>query len=133
MNVTIDGNEITLEPDDVLVSTEQAADWVCADGRGIQIALSTNLTPELQAEGIRNDFVRHVQQARKDANLEIQDRIRVFYQTNVAAVRNAIEQWTTYVKEETLADEVTFNGDVPDGIKPVAVGNAKVCVWIEGV
>lgn len=133
VTVTIGGREIVLQPDDVLVTTEQAADWVVAGDRGIQIALSTKLTPELLAEGMRNDFIRHVQQARKDANLEIQDRIRVFYHTDDAACRPAIEQWTDYIQAETLADAVTFSDEPPGDAKPVTVGDAKVYVWIEKV
>jgi isoleucyl-tRNA synthetase len=133
MTFTVEGVDVALSPDDVLVSTEQAADWVVADDRGIQIALSTKLTPELTAEGIRNDFIRHVQQARKDADLEIQDRIRVFYHTDDAAVRAAIEQWAEYIKAETLADDVTFSNELPDDVKPVTVGDAKATIWIEKV
>jgi len=127
----IDGLDVALSPEDVLVSTEQAADWVVADDRGIQIALSTKLTPELVAEGIRNDFIRHVQQARKEANLEIQDRIRVVYHTDDAACGLAVEQWTDYIKAETLADDVTFSTKPPVDAKPVTVGDAKVTIWIE--
>ncbi|MFQ5730546.1 MAG: class I tRNA ligase family protein [Planctomycetaceae bacterium] len=128
---TIAGNEITLHPDDVLISTEPAADWVCADDRGIQVALSTALTPELQAEGIRNDFIRHVQQCRKNANLEIKDRIHVFYHTKDAACGLAVEQWSDDIKLETLADSIAHTDESPDGLKPVTVGDAKARVWIE--
>ena len=62
------------------------------------------LTPALQREGMRNDFVRHVQQARKDAGLEIQDRIRIFYHTDDETVREAITEWNDYIAAETLAD-----------------------------
>ena len=131
ITVTIGGEEIALEPDDVLVSTEQAADWICADDRGIQIALSTVLSAELLGEGIRNDFIRHVQQARKVANLEIQDRIRVFYQTESDAVRAAITDHADYIRAETLADSLEESNDIPEGVKPVTVGDAVAFIWIE--
>jgi isoleucyl-tRNA synthetase len=133
MTFQIDGLDVALSPEDVLVSTEQAADWVVADDRGIQIALSTKLTPELLAEGIRNDFIRHVQQARKEANLEIQDRIRVFYHTDDAACGLAVERWADYIQAETLADKVTFSTDPPTDAKAVTVGDAKATIWIAPV
>ena len=49
VTLNLEGEDITLEPDDVLAQVEQAADWVTAGERGIQIALSTTLTPELRA------------------------------------------------------------------------------------
>src|SRR5690606_37078369 len=55
VTVTLGGEEVTLEPDDVLVSTEQASDWASGDDAGIQVALSTVLTPELIREGMARD------------------------------------------------------------------------------
>lgn len=133
VTVTIGGTEITLEPGDVLVGTEQAADWVCADEAGLQIALSTTLSPELHREGIRNDFIRHVQQSRKEADLEIQDRIRVFYQTDDETVRAAITEWSEYIATETLADSIEIADNPPSDCQPVSVGDAKARVWIEKV
>ncbi len=51
VTVLIDGAEISLSPEDVMVSTEQASDWAAADDSGVQIALATRLTPELVREG----------------------------------------------------------------------------------
>jgi isoleucyl-tRNA synthetase len=140
VTISIDGTEVTLEPDDVLVSTEQAADWVCADDRGIQIALSTVLTPELVREGMRNDFIRQVQNLRKEADLEIQDRINISWSPpenpspeSVNELTKAIDEWSDYIKNETLADSITSSLDVPHTTKPVNVGEIKVPVWIEKV
>ena len=79
LTLDIDGNSIDLTPQDVLISTEQADDWVCSDDSGVQIAISTVLTDELIREGMSRDFVRQVQQLRKDASLNIQDRIQIEY------------------------------------------------------
>ena len=95
-----------LAPEDVLVSTQQAAEWVAADAQGVQLALSTVLTPELKEEGMARDFVRQVQQLRKDKDLEIQDRIEIRYATDDDAVVTAVEKWQTYIQQETLAEVV---------------------------
>ena len=86
LTVEIEGSSIDLTPEDVLISTAQAAEWVCSDDSGIQVAISTVLTPELIREGMSRDFVRQVQQLRKDLNLNIQDRIRVQYHSADNAV-----------------------------------------------
>jgi isoleucyl-tRNA synthetase len=124
---------ITLTPADVFITTQQAAEWLCTDERGVQVALSTHLTAELIQEGIARDFVRQVQQLRKDANLEIQARINVFNSTDDADVLSAIAAWTDYIKAETLADSLERSDTVPHHAKPVTVGNAKVTIWIEVV
>jgi isoleucyl-tRNA synthetase len=123
--------DVVLLPTDVVITTQQAAEWVSTDERGVQIALSTHLTPELIQEGIARDFVRQVQQLRKDANLEIQTQIKVSYSTDDANVLAALQSWNEYIRGETLADVVTFDSNVPAGVKAVTIGNARLPVWID--
>lgn len=132
-NVTLKvaDTEVVLLPTDIVISTQQAAEWVSTDERGVQIALSTHLTPELLQEGIARDFVRQVQQLRKDADLEIQARINVCYSTDDANVLAALQNWGDYIRGETLADSLSLELTVPADVKPVTIGNAKLPIWIE--
>ncbi|MBC7822235.1 MAG: class I tRNA ligase family protein [Planctomycetaceae bacterium] len=122
---------VVLLPTDIVITTQQAAEWVSTDERGVQIALSTHLTPELLQEGIARDFVRQVQQLRKDANLEIQARIKVCYSTDDADVLAALKSWGEYIRGETLADAVNLNSSVPTDVKAVTIGSAKLPIWID--
>ncbi|MCA9068851.1 MAG: class I tRNA ligase family protein, partial [Planctomycetaceae bacterium] len=131
VTLNLDDNEITLEPDDVLVAVEQASDWVTAGDKGIQIALSTILTPELEREGMARDFVRQVQQLRKEANLEIQDRIRISYASDEAELQNAVAEWSDYIKSETLADSIEQSTTVPPDTSKASIGSLKIAIWIE--
>jgi isoleucyl-tRNA synthetase len=130
LTIDIDGNSIDLTPDDVLVGTEQATGWACADEGGLQIALSTELSPELISEGMGRDFVRHVQQLRKDADLQITDRIAVSYASDSDLVGACVATWGDFICGETLADSITESKDVPTETKSVSVGDQKVQVWI---
>lgn len=131
--VDIDGHRIELTPDDVLISTEQAADWVCADDSGIQIAISTVLTDDLVRKGMSRDFVRHVQQLRKDADLHIQDRIRIEFHSEDNQVQAMVTEWADYIRGETLADDIHFAASPPADAKTVSVGEATTTVWIASV
>ncbi|MEK6257583.1 MAG: class I tRNA ligase family protein [Planctomycetota bacterium] len=133
VTITLDGHEITLAPDDVQVGTEQAPGWVSGDDRGIQLALSTSLTPSLLREGMARDFIRQIQQLRKDADLEIENRIRVSYTTTDPEVLTMLTEWSELIQGETLADSLVSSSDAPADAKPVNVGDAKVSVWIEKV
>jgi len=128
--VELEGNSIDLTPDDVLVSTEQAAEWVCSDDAGIQVAISTVLTPELIREGMSRDFVRQVQQLRKDANLNIQDRIRIEYHSADNTVQAMVAEWGDYIKGETLANSIEFSMTPGVNAKSVLVGEVSVQIWI---
>ena len=131
VTVQVAGSSVTLDPDDVLISTDQADEWVTADERGLQIALSTSLIPELIREGMARDFNRHVQQLRKDADLEIQNRIRVYYSCESEDVRAAIAEWDEFIRGETLADSIEFSESATRDAKPVAVSESKVWIRIE--
>ena len=132
VTVELGGEQIELGPDDVMVSTEQASDWSCADEDGIQIAISTVTTPELEREGMARDFVRQVQQLRKDADLQIQDRITVQFQSDSADMATAVTEWADYIQNETLADSVEAGTAAAD-VKPVSIGDAKSQIWIARV
>ncbi len=132
VTVNFDGNEVTLAPEDVQVGTEQAAEWVAADERGVQVALSVHLTPELLREGMARDFIRQIQQLRKDANLEIEQRIRIGYASDSLELATAIAEWGDTIRGETLADSLTAS-EVPAESKSVSVGDAKIQVWMEAV
>ena len=131
VTITLDGNQITLEPDDVQVGTEQATGWVCADDRGIQLALSTELSAELLREGMARDFIRQVQQLRKDGDLEIENRINVFYISDDSQVKQMLGEWSDLIQTETLADRITVAEQSPNELEPVSVGDVKVRIWIE--
>ncbi len=131
ISIDIEGTEVVLLPEDVLISTEQAADWVCADDQGVQVALMTSLTPELECEGMRNDFVRHVQQLRKEQNLEIEDRICIFHGADDSEVTAITEEWAEYIRAETLADSIERSDTVVPKEKMVVVGGAEVTIWIK--
>ncbi|MBM84004.1 MAG: isoleucine--tRNA ligase [Planctomycetaceae bacterium] len=133
ITLTLNGNELELGPDDVMISTEQATDWSCADENGVQIAISTVTTPELEREGMSRDFVRQVQQLRKDADLDIQDRIRVFFNTEDEEVVAAVTEWDQYIRDETLADSISQVDTAPENASAVTIGNAKARIWIERV
>ena len=131
VTLSIDGSEIVLQPEDVLLETEQSGDWVCGDDHDVQVALSTVLTPELVREGLGRDFIRHIQQLRKDSQLEIEDRIRVGYQSDDDESLQAISEWSASICGETLADELSVGEAIEGEGRKVKLGSAVVIVWIE--
>ena len=104
---------ITLLPTDIVITTQQAAEWVSTDERGVQIALSTHLTPELIREGRARDIVRQLQQMRKDCGLEIEDRVSINWFSTSAAIREVLEddQWKRFICDQTLATAINSEED----------------------
>jgi isoleucyl-tRNA synthetase len=79
----------------------------------VVLVLDTAVTPELEQEGVARDFVRLVQQARKDAGLHVSDRVRVAFEADDATAA-AIAAHAGYVREQVLAIELTA-GAAPAG------------------
>jgi isoleucyl-tRNA synthetase len=86
------------------------------------VVLDTAVTPELAAEGLARDVVRAVQQARKDAGLEVTDRIRLLLTGDADAVA-AIEAHRALIAAETLATSLV-SGEAEGGATPVGDASA---------
>lgn len=75
------------------------------EGKGVSVELDTNITPELRAEGIARDFVRFIQDARKKAGFNVEDRIVALWDTKSGEVAEAIKSQGEYIAKETLSVE----------------------------
>ena len=91
-----------LQPDEFELLLEPVAASTTAALRtnDVVVVLDTDVTPELEAEGLARDLIRHIQQARKDADLQVTDRITV-------AVR-----WSPAQADEIRSHEATVAGAV---------------------
>ncbi len=110
--VEVDGETYEILPDEVEVRAQAKEGFAVAEEGAYVAALVTELTPELVQEGLAREFVRRVQTLRKEAGLEIADRIRLFVQAS-SGLKSAIEAHRAYVTGETLTKELVF-GAPPD-------------------
>lgn len=103
--VEVDGKSFELAPDEVEVRQEAAEGFVVAEEKGYLAALDTTLTDALISERISREVVRRIQDLRKDANFEIDDRIEVWYSAT-DRFASAIADYEEYISQETLADKL---------------------------
>ncbi len=103
---TADG-EFTLEPEDVLVDANSPEGYAAVEQDGFLVAFSTHLTRELVLEGLAKDLQRAVQQARKDAGLEVSNRIALRFELTGDALE-ALQVWADTLRAETLAERLEF-------------------------
>jgi isoleucyl-tRNA synthetase len=78
------------------------------------VAISTELTPELIAEGISRELVRYLQNMRRNAKFDITDHIITYYQAKEPLIKQVMDTFASYIKQETLSQEL-IDGLPPDG------------------
>ncbi len=110
----IDGTEISLAAEDVLVSTEENAGFVTVTEHDLSVVLDTNLTPELIEEGFVREIVSKVQTMRKEAGFEVTDHIVLSHHGN-SRIESIFAKHGAEIAADTLADS----------IKPGASGYVK--------
>lgn len=98
----IGGQQVELPPEALLIETESAEGFASAEEGGYLVGLDTTLDEELKREGVARELVRVVQEARKQAGLEVSDRIVLEIEGD-EEVRAAIEHYRDYLMSETLA------------------------------
>jgi isoleucyl-tRNA synthetase len=87
--------------------------YSATDEGGIWVAVSKILTPELKAEGSAREIVRRLQVMRRNAGLEIEDHIVIYYQGD-DSIAQIFDKFEDYIKQETLAENIK-NIAPPDG------------------
>ncbi len=96
------GEAVSIAADDILVQRQERPGLTVANEGEITVALETTLSPELRREGWAREIVSRIQNLRKDAGLEVTDRIVVTYQLPEAAAA-ALDDFAEYIRSETLA------------------------------
>ncbi len=114
LRFTVDGTEAVLEKDDVLIEAVQRPGLATLEERGLTVALSTVLTPELLREGYAREIISKLQTMRKDAGFEVTDRIAVSFDSGLA-VTEAVEAFRDMVMEVVLALSLQKGESLPGG------------------
>jgi isoleucyl-tRNA synthetase len=118
LTVGVDGESYEILPDEVEVKSLAKEGFAVAEEGSYVAALVTELTPELVAEGMAREFVRRLQDFRKESGLDVADRIRVYLEAS-PLLKDAILKYREYITGETLTVELSF-GSPPADAKVVS-------------
>lgn len=112
--IDLSGNSITLTKEDVEISSQDIEGLLVANSGTITVALDITLTEDLKNEGIARELVNRIQNLRKDSGFEVTDKITVHLQKN-PALEKAIKENETYIKSETLTNQLIFEDKIDNG------------------
>lgn len=113
IEVEVDGEMLALEPDEIEVRVEAHEGFAAVAEGAYVAALDTELTEELKQEGLAREFVRRVQELRKQAGFNVDDRINVRFRASTG-LSDAIGQNSEYIQAETIATSLE-EVDSPEG------------------
>ncbi len=101
--------ELSDELSDIIKEELNVKKVEATHGEKIDVSLNTEINEELELEGIMRDIIRRVQNARKKAGLEVDDRIELDLQSEDQKVLQSIAQHSSTIKHETLAKSLSSN------------------------
>jgi isoleucyl-tRNA synthetase len=121
--VTLDGERIALGPDEVVVTETPREGWAVAAEGGETVALDLALTPALRRAVLAREVVRMIQEARKNAGLDVSDRIELIWATaDRTELAEAIREHGALVADEVLATRFV-EGSADSSKGPVGDGD----------
>lgn len=95
------------------------------------VQLDTQIYPELEKEGIARDFVRMVQNLRKEKNLDVSDRIVLSYEASTDLINEALEMYKEYIMEQVLALNIISNRALDNAPVSEEIGDGNIKVDLE--
>lgn len=105
--IVLNGETYSFEPEAFLLDANSPEGYSAVEDGGYLAALNTNLTPELIQEGYMRDVIRLVQNARKNAGLEVSDHIVLGIETS-HEILEAIKVHSQIIQVEVLAKEIVL-------------------------
>jgi isoleucyl-tRNA synthetase len=97
----------TITGPDLVIQRNSAPGTLVASAGQLTVAFDTTTDPGLQAEGLAREVVSRIQQMRREAGLNVSDRIEVRWSTDDQRLANAIEEHSDYIKAEVLATVIS--------------------------
>ncbi|WP_289044534.1 isoleucine--tRNA ligase [uncultured Olleya sp.] len=129
IDVDCNGKSITLQRDDVEITSQDIEGWLVANEGNVTVALDVTISPELKEEGIARELVNRIQNLRKDSGFEVTDRITVQLQEDQNIVQ-AVQANLDYIKAETLTDDLKIINQLNSGIE-IAFDDVNTKLFIQ--
>ena len=114
ISIKVNGKNIILELADVEISSKDIAGWLVANEGGLTVALDVTITENLRKEGVARELVNRIQNARKDAGLEVTDKIKLTV-LKTENLQQAITDNKSYIMSETLTSDLVFVDELVNG------------------
>ena len=127
LKLNLDGKEITLAADDVVISSKDVSGWLVASEQGVTVALDIQMNESLRLEGMARELVNRLQNIRKDLGFDVTDTISLTLREN-DALAAVLKQNKTYIQNEILATSITLVKDELEASIPISFDSLETNV-----
>ena len=140
MTLEINGLEINglenppvISLDDLVVTESPKDGWAVASEAGESFALDLEVTHELALAGLSRELIRSIQEARKNAGLDISDRISLQWESKDPHIIQTWESHGAEIAHEVLATEVIRSADFEGGTGVQVANEMNIMMTLEKV
>lgn len=102
----LEGETLSIQPAEVLITETPRTGWAVVSEHGVTVALDIEVTPQLRRAGIAREVIRLIQEERKNLDLQITDRVRLWWEA-ADETAQALTEHATVIEEAVLAVEMT--------------------------
>jgi isoleucyl-tRNA synthetase len=127
LKLNLDGKEIILAADDVVISSKDVSGWLVLSEQGVTVALDIQMNESLLLEGLARELVNRLQNIRKDLGFDVTDTISLTLREN-DALAAVLKQNKTYIQNEILATSITLVKDELEASIPISFDSLETNV-----
>ena len=109
-HIDIAGERLEVSTADFEITSEDMPGWLVASEGKLTVALDITVTDELRREGVARELINRIQNIRKDAGLEVTDKISVEIESK-PETESAVAQFAAYIGSQTLAVKVVCTAE----------------------
>ncbi len=131
INISFNEKNIILDLSEVEITSKDIEGWLVAHGNELTVALDISMTEELIDEGIARELVNRIQNIRKDAGLEVTDKINISFLAS-DELKEKIDKNSDYICSETLGGKIDFPLEMNKGTE-VVFDNIKTQITIKKI
>jgi len=114
ISIEVNGKNIILDLSDVEITSKDIEGWLVANDGALTVALDVTITEDLHKEGVARELVNRIQNARKDAGLDVTDKIKLTV-LNFENLQSSINENKEYIMSETLTTALVFVDELNNG------------------
>lgn len=124
-------HKLSLELQEIIAEELNVKQVNTKSGQKVVVELDTKLTQELEYEGLAREVIRNVQQARKEAGLDVENRISLNLFSDSKELQNAIKQFEKLIATEVLATQLSINQEKLEFEKEVGIDGNQLKISLQ--